>query len=88
MCLFSVVLFFEFDMFSFVSGVIEAGSFISNVLKRETMSRVAGSILRRRSVSVPVRYREVLAVAGSRSLSTSFRSGLLTFKTYYTSIRF
>ena len=43
--------------------VIEAGCFISGVLKRETMSRVAGSILRRRSVSVPVRYREVLQAA-------------------------
>merc|ERR1712187_375401 len=31
--------------------------------KRETMSRVAGSILRRRSVSVPIRYKEVLQTA-------------------------
>lgn len=46
-----------------LDGVIEAGAFISNVLKRETMSRVAGSILRRRSVTVPVRYAEVLQAA-------------------------
>jgi hypothetical protein len=43
--------------------VIEAGEFISRMLDRETMSRVAGAITRRRSQAAPYRYKEVLQSA-------------------------